>query len=154
MIDIRVMDPRWIKKTEELTELLTKAFQHCIEGKEAEISVVLTGDEFIRILNRTYRGKDAATNVLSFNYSNEKNGIGTIGEVILSFDRIVIESLENNLSFEHHLSHMFIHGVLHILGYSHYSDEESVVMERKEQEILQKLGFRDNCKMDSDVVLN
>ncbi|KYH12371.1 rRNA maturation factor [Neorickettsia sp. 179522] len=141
MLEIRIMDPRWAKKVNNIDTLLQKAFECCLEAKKAEFSVVLTDDEFMRALNKNYRGKDAPTNVLSFNYTNEQIGVGIIGEVILSFDRLVIEALENEIKFEDHLLHMFIHGVLHVLGYDHSSDEETLTMEKKEEEILEKLAL-------------
>ncbi|ABD45921.1 rRNA maturation RNase YbeY [Neorickettsia sennetsu] len=141
MLEIRITDPRWTKKLKNLDALLQKALECCLEGKKAEFSVVLTDDEFIRTLNKSYRGRDTPTNVLSFNYTNEQIGIGIIGEVILSFDRLVIEALENEIKFEDHLLHMFIHGVLHVLGYDHSSDRETLAMEKKEEEILKKLAL-------------
>ncbi|AHX11194.1 putative rRNA maturation factor YbeY [Neorickettsia helminthoeca str. Oregon] len=137
------MDPRWKRKiAKDPKKLLEAVISQTLDGEKAEFSIVLTDDDFIRTLNRNYRGKDSATNVLSFNYTNEANCMGMIiGEVVLSFDRILIEALEYQIEFEEHFKHMLVHGILHILGYSHCTDEEALVMEKKERGILEKLHF-------------
>jgi probable rRNA maturation factor len=97
-----------------------------------------------RALNRDYRGKDYATNVLTFAYSEdqeeEDNGI-TQADVILCTDVLQREAEEQGKSLVEHAAHLVVHGVLHAQGYDHEDDEEAAEMENLEIEILHKLGW-------------
>jgi probable rRNA maturation factor len=113
---------------------------------EVEISVVLADDAFVRELNKTWRNIDAPTNVLAFPCSDgeESAGVGAerlLGDVIVAFQTTEREAMELNLSFEHHFTHLMIHGVLHLLGYDHIDDDEAAIMEKLEVEALAKLGI-------------
>lgn len=118
---------------------------------QIEISILLTGDDFIQELNRDYRGQDKPTNVLSFaamEYMPEEEikinmQIGTIllGDVVVSFETTAAEAKNENKSFENHLSHLIVHGVLHLLGYNHEEDAEAEIMEELEIKILAELNI-------------
>jgi probable rRNA maturation factor len=138
MIDVTILDERWENKVNELEKITKKIILACFNIKNYEISVVFTDDKFIRQLNNQYRNIDKATNVLSFNYTNQKALHNLlIGEIVLSFDTILKESQEQEIEFFSHAKHMLVHGALHILGYKHDTDEESEVMEEKEKQILE-----------------
>lgn len=109
-----------------------------------EIGVVLTDDAKMRALNRTWRGKDKATNVLSFpapaSGSTEPR---LLGDVVLAYETIAREAAEQRISARDHLAHLTVHGVLHLLGHDHENDRDAETMERREREVLARLGVPD-----------
>jgi probable rRNA maturation factor len=111
--------------------------------QEGEASILLTGDDRMRELNKTFRGKDQPTNVLSFPSSEEHNGVRFFGDVALAFETLVREAAEERKRVDAHLSHLAAHGVLHLLGFGHDNDRDAEAMEAKETKILASLGFPD-----------
>ena len=110
----------------------------------AELSIVLTDDAEQRALNRDWRGIDTPTNVLSFPQIAPFAPLaGLIGDVILAYATLTREAAEQGVSFEDHFTHLVVHGVLHILGYDHLTEDEALVMERLETQILASLGVAD-----------
>ncbi|MGB6230066.1 MAG: rRNA maturation RNase YbeY [Litorimonas sp.] len=105
-----------------------------------ELSVVLSSDAHIRDLNRTYRGKDGPTNVLSFPMPVET---GLMGDVVLALETLRREAREQGKSFEHHVAHMLVHGVLHLQGFDHQDEASAVDMEAREVRALARLGIAD-----------
>ena len=108
--------------------------------EQAELSVLVCGDETIRGLNHQWREKDKPTNVLSF--PNEPDGV-LLGDIIISLETTARESALENKTLEDHFSHLMIHGFLHIFGYDHENDTEAEEMESLETEILKGLGIAD-----------
>lgn len=108
------------------------------EGVESiELSVALAGEKRIRELNKLYREKDKATDVLSFIYDNIKE---YKGEIVLCLEQINKNAKMNNSSFKKELSKVLIHGVLHILGYEHEAGKEKAeLMQQKENYYLSQL---------------
>lgn len=111
----------------------------------AEVCVVFTDDDRIRALNRRYRGRDAATNVLSFPAPPPVPGkLGPLlGDIVLARDTIVDEAAAAGLTIADHLTHLIVHGFLHLLGYHHDTDADAAVMEPLETAILAGLGIAD-----------
>ncbi len=120
-----------------------------------EVCLVLTNDAEIEALNRTWRGKDGPTNVLSFpaepdeDFGVEYKGDTDIaedrvlGDVILAFETITREAAKQEKAFRNHVVHLLVHGVLHLLGYDHQTDEEAGQMEDLERSILAALDVAD-----------
>lgn len=109
-------------------------------GSRAEITVrVVTAPE-ARSLNRRYRGKDYATNVLSFSY---EAGRMTRGDIVLCATVISREAREQRKSPGAHYAHLTVHGILHLRGYEHETAAAARVMERHERRILRGLGYPD-----------
>ncbi|MBX3494872.1 MAG: rRNA maturation RNase YbeY [Parvibaculum sp.] len=115
----------------------------------AELSVMLADDARVAALNKTYRGKDGPTNVLSFP-SADIAGMEAVllGDVVLARETIAREAEAQAKRFDDHLAHLVVHGVLHLLGHDHASDAEADQMEALEREILQDLGIADPYDMD------
>lgn len=116
--------------------------------------VLLSNNANVRELNKTYRGMDKPTNVLSFpvitpeiSSSDEEfihdDDENHIGDAILAYDYVVNEAKEDEKQLEHHISHLIIHGVLHLLGYDHENDEQAETMETLEKQLMNKLGLPD-----------
>ena len=105
----------------------------------------MTDDDAIRRLNRQWRGRDAATNVLSFPATNpgEAATPRLLGDIVIAFETTRDEAAAAGKPFLHHLCHLAVHGFLHLLGYDHESDDEAETMERLEREILTRLDMPD-----------
>jgi len=140
IIETKILYKKWQKEIKNIEEFTKKVALQALEGEIYEVSVVFTEDKHIQQINYKYRGKNRPTNVLSFNYSNQffKH---KVAEIILSFETIKKEATEHKNSFEYQVAWMLIHGILHILGYTHQNDEDSVIMEKKENEVLKKLAL-------------
>lgn len=118
-----------------------------VEGKKgrAEVSLVFTGEKRIRDLNRSYRGMDRVTDVLSFEGENEddfispEDGISYLGEIFICYPRAAWQAKEKKHPLEKEIDILFIHGLFHLLGYDHIKDEDYEVMRRKEEKALRKL---------------
>ena len=113
---------RWVQAALLAPAQLTLRFVDAAEGRE---------------LNRDYRGKDYATNVLTFDYDKEL----VIADIILCTDVLLAEAAEQRKTVEAHTAHLIVHGVLHAQGYEHENDHEAEEMEALETDILAKLGF-------------
>jgi len=108
----------------------------------AELTIRFVDAEEGRALNRDYRGKDYATNVLTFAYSEDQEDSGvTQADIILCTDVLQREAEEQGKALVEHAAHLVVHGVLHAQGYDHEDDEEAAEMENLEIEILHKLGW-------------
>ncbi|QXK91588.1 rRNA maturation RNase YbeY [Neoehrlichia mikurensis] len=105
------------------------------------ISIVLADDILLHQLNYKYRKKDKPTNVLSFTYEALSYNC-CLGEIFISLDTIIKESIELEIPAIDHTAHMLIHGLLHILGYDHKTSEETSKMQSLEIILLGKLGIK------------
>ena len=107
---------------------------------DAELTVRLVDAEDGQALNRDYRQKDYATNVLTFDYTQEPV---VMADLILCAPVIEREAQEQNKELVAHYAHMLVHGALHAQGWDHLEDDEAQAMEQREREILAALGFDD-----------
>jgi probable rRNA maturation factor len=116
---------------------------------EAELAVMLTDDEGIRTLNSNWRGIDKPTNVLSFPALQPTGPRGPddaplmLGDIAIAYQTTRKEADDERKPFEHHLSHLAVHGYLHLIGYDHENDADADAMEGLETEILAQLGIPD-----------
>ncbi|MGU9982106.1 rRNA maturation RNase YbeY [Phreatobacter sp. HK31-P] len=106
---------------------------------DAELSLALADDAAVQALNRDYRAKDKPTNVLSFPAAHGP----LLGDVIIAWETLIREAAEEDLTPVDHLTHLTIHGLLHLLGYDHETEAEALRMEALETSILAGLGIRD-----------
>ncbi len=104
------------------------------EGRAAEtVAIIVVDDPYIRQLNRTYRGLDRATDVLSFGLTDEQTTDGALlGELYLSLDRAREQAVRYQVSLDEELRRLVVHGCLHLLGYDHHRVKDRVVMRAKE----------------------
>src|SRR6202790_1184708 len=116
---------------------------------EAELAVMLTDDAGIRTLNSNWRGIDKPTNVLSFPVLQPTGPGGPddaprmLGDIAIAYETTRKEADDEQMPFDHHLSHLAVHGFLHLIGYDHEKDDDAEAMESLEQEILAQLGIPD-----------
>lgn len=118
----------------------------------AELTIRFVDAAEGQVLNRDYRGKDYATNVLTFAY-NEGEQLAedepTRADIILCSDVLEREALEQRKTVQEHSAHLIVHGVLHAQGYDHESDDEAQEMEQLERDILAAMGYADPYAADS-----
>lgn len=106
--------------------------------RPASIAVRFVAEEEGRELNRQFRRKDYATNVLTFDYVHEPS---VEADLVICVPVLRRESQEQNKTLREHLAHLLVHGVLHAHGYDHMEEEEARVMEQRETDVLVSLGF-------------
>lgn len=104
--------------------------------RKGELSIALVDDSQMAELNARYRGKDGPTNVLSFPASG-----ALLGDIVLSYETLAREAGERHISFGAHMSHLLIHGFLHLQGYDHQTPADAAIMEALEITALSKLGI-------------
>lgn len=146
-IDTNVLCPDW-PDISDILENVTAALSenlvfHEYGERAIEISVVLADNLFIRNLNKTYRGKDKPTNVLSFPQDPDAGGkMINLGDVVLAYETVKLEAESQDKSFPDHVTHLLVHGILHLLEYDHENDEEAEEMESLEIRVLERLGIK------------
>ena len=106
----------------------------------AEITVRIVGDDEGQSLNRDFRGKDYATNVLTFDYEHEPV---VQADLVLSAGVVEHEAIDLGIAVVDHYAHLLVHGALHAQGYDHEADDEAAAMESRETAILLSLGIAD-----------
>ena len=143
--DITRLDADW-PACETLIAKAVKAIVNLQpQSRAGELSIVLSDDAQVRTLNRDYRGKDKATNVLSFPHPDPM-----LGDIVLARETLVREATEKGVSFEAHLTHLVIHGWLHLQGFDHQTEAAAAEMEALEIAALATLGI-DNPYVLDDV---
>jgi len=144
-VDIEIEDEAWTRAAPDAEALVWRAAQAVLDAHEDieghGIVILLADDDSVQALNRDFRQKDYATNVLSF--PSPPNPEGQIGDIALAYGVCAREAAEQGKSLDHHLQHLVAHGVLHLLGYDHESDDEAEAMEALEREILAGLDIPD-----------
>jgi probable rRNA maturation factor len=144
-LDLDVQYPDARLESTVTPELVERWVRAALLGP-AELTVRFVDSDEGQTLNRDYRGKDYATNVLTFAY-NEGEELGedepTQADLILCTDVLLREAEEQKKTVEEHAAHLIVHGVLHAQGYDHEHDEEAEEMEQFERDIMEVLGYPD-----------
>jgi probable rRNA maturation factor len=148
-ISLVIDDPRW-RDDPATVALIRKAVRRALKpapdagdalppGMPSAVTVLLTGDLRLRELNANFRGKDKATNVLSF--SPVGAGAGYLGDIALAFGVVSKEARAQRKTVPEHAAHLAMHGVLHLLGYDHEKANDAKRMEALEIALLEHLGI-------------
>ncbi|MEO9683239.1 MAG: rRNA maturation RNase YbeY [Tateyamaria sp.] len=158
-IDILIEDDRW--QGMDLVTLATTAVAQVLEHAklaQVELSVLACDDARISVLNADFRDKPTPTNVLSWpeedlNADTDGNaphaptadpdGIYSLGDIAIAYDTCAREAAAQNKPMDDHVTHLIVHGVLHLLGYDHIRDNDAAVMEALEVKLLGKMGVPD-----------
>ncbi|MDP3671395.1 MAG: rRNA maturation RNase YbeY [Telluria sp.] len=142
-LSVQYPDPRL---QQSLTRQKVRRWVQAALLAPAELTVRFVDAEEGRVLNREYRAKDYATNVLTFAY-NEGERIEpdapTQADIVLCTDVLEQEALQQKKTLEEHAAHLIVHGVLHAQGYDHHDELEAEEMEQLERDILETLGYPD-----------
>jgi probable rRNA maturation factor len=117
--------------------------------EDAEVALRIVGEAEGRELNRDYRGKDYATNVLTFPLTDDPI---LMGDIVLCHTVVEKEALEQNKLLEAHYAHLVVHGMLHMQGYDHETDDEAEVMEARETQIVTELGYADPYLIEKEAI--
>jgi probable rRNA maturation factor len=136
----------------QIVERVLSRYPNFSRVQEVELSVLLTDNTKIKLLNNEFRGKDKATNVLSFpDIEIDRRRIVEfevdseymyLGDIAFSYQVIKEESSLKSIYFQDYFKHLLIHAILHLIGYDHMHDEEAEVMEAIEIEILNSFGIK------------
>ena len=139
-MDIAVQCDDWTKHLPDIEAIAAQSVAQVLtvldEPQLGELSIALVNDADIQILNREYRHKDKPTNVLSFPQDGP-----LLGDIVLALETITREATEKSISVEHHVTHLIIHGFLHLQGYDHQSEATAAEMEAIEIAALAALNI-------------
>lgn len=143
MISVEVEDPAWSLALPDVEAQVEAAGSAALRAADrgGEVAVLLADDAAVRDLNARFRGRDAATNVLSFPAA--PSAAPHLGDVALAYGVCAREAEAQGKPLPHHLRHLVVHGVLHLLGFNHGSDAEAEAMEALERSILAGQGVAD-----------
>ena len=140
MIDIEIEDAAWTRALPDAEGLALAAATAAVTAA-VDVVILLTDDATVRDLNGRFRGKDAATNVLSFPAGDMAGE--HLGDIALAYGVCAREAEEQGKTLAAHLQHLVAHGVLHLVGYNHEDDANAEAMEAREREVLAGLGLPD-----------
>jgi probable rRNA maturation factor len=147
-VEIVIESPLW-KRARNVKALLRRAITTAaatVSTTDGELAIVLTNDSAIRALNRDWRCKDTATNVLSFPTGETGQARATprlLGDIVIAYETTEREARAEHKPFAHHLAHLAVHGFLHLAGYDHAAEDEADAMETLEAAILARLDVPD-----------
>ncbi len=146
-IDIQIQSPLW-----DAQPLAAQTVRDAIAAAAAtlstadnEVSILLTDDKAIRLLNREWRGIDKPTNVLSFPAATTKASVRMplFGDIVMAYETLKRECDDEDRIFLHHLAHLTVHGFLHLIGYDHQVEAQAKEMEGLESKIMTRLQMPD-----------
>ena len=144
-VDLSVSEEKWAVEVNNISELLETTvqaiWQEIPKQPKTDICVLLTNNKRMQDLNKQYRGKDRPTNVLAFPAADFPDT--HLGDLALGYETCMQEIANKGISLEGHLCHLFVHGVLHLVGFNHQQQLEATEMERLESLVLLNLGHRD-----------
>jgi probable rRNA maturation factor len=139
-VSVVLLDPAWTKVLPGVARLVRKAARAAAGNRKRSLTIALADDKRVRALNARHAKKDKPTNVLSYP-SNER---GFLGDVVLARQTVWREAKQQRKTPSAHVSHLVVHGTLHLLGYDHEtSDADAERMEARERRILKRLGIAD-----------
>ena len=143
----KIINKSFEKKLNLIVEQIIKDNRFLALKKKFSISILFTGDKKINQLNKKFRKINSPTNVLSFpSMPTNINTNNFLGNIVLSSDTLIKEANNEKKIEEDHLVHLFIHGVLHLLGYDHETSYDAKIMETLEIKILKTLNINNPYK--------
>lgn len=154
-LDILIDEPRWTTSFNDIEALCRRAVEAALRAAPEEmrgcgVSVLFTDGATMRRLNRSYRGQDKATNVLSFPAGADEGAAAgpggeppLLGDIAIGLEAVVREAEDEGKPPADHVCHLIVHGTLHLLGYDHDDETRARVMERLEARLLAGLGVPD-----------
>jgi probable rRNA maturation factor len=134
-----MLDAAWGKALPGVERLVRRAARAALGVRKRSLTVALADDRRVRALNKRDRRQDKPTNVLSYPSGEQ----GFIGDVVLARQTVWREARAQKKAPQAHISHLVVHGTLHLLGYDHENDSEAERMEGLERRILARLGVAD-----------
>ena len=141
MIEIEVEADDWTFALADVEAVVERAAGAALGAVEGDVVVLLTDDAAVRDLNARFRDRDRPTNVLSF--PAPESAAPHLGDIVLAYGVCAAEAETQGKTLADHLSHLVVHGVLHLLGRDHVDDAEAEEMEAEERDILARIGVAD-----------
>ena len=141
MIEIEVEADDWLAALPQAETVVARAAQAALDAVEGDVVVLLTDDASVQDLNARFRDRNAPTNVLSFPAAD--SAAPHLGDLVLAFGVCRTEAEAQGKDLADHLSHLVVHGVLHLLGRDHEVDADAETMEAEERTILAGIGVPD-----------
>lgn len=153
-LDVLLEDGDWsaFAPVEQALGAVADAVARRLDLDACEAAIALSSDERVRALNRAYRSKDRPTNVLSFPAAEQGQPPGSrrhLGDIVLAAETVAKEAAAEGKPPRHHLQHLALHGLLHLIGYEHESEQQAREMESLEVEILAQIGIPDPYAVQS-----
>ena len=146
-ITIQVQSPLWEAEpaAEQTVRDAIAAAAATLSTADNEVSILLTDDKAIRLLNRKWRGIDKPTNVLSFPAATTKASVRLplFGDIVIAYETLKRECDDEGRIFLHHLAHLTVHGFLHLIGYDHQVEAQAEEMEGLESKIMMRMQMPD-----------
>jgi probable rRNA maturation factor len=146
-ITIQVQSPLWEAEpaAEQTVRDAIAAAAATLSTADNEVSILLTDDKAIRLLNREWRGIDKPTNVLSFPAATTKASVRLplFGDIVIAYETLKRECDDEGRIFLHHLAHLTVHGFLHLIGYDHQVEAQAEKMEGLESKIMMRMQMPD-----------
>ena len=146
-ITIQVQSPLWEAEpaAEQTVRDAIAAAAATLSTADNEVSILLTDDKAIRLLNREWRGIDKPTNVLSFPAATTKASVRMplFGDIVIAYETLKRECDDEDRIFLHHLAHLTVHGFLHLIGYDHQVEAQAEEMEGLESKIMMRMQMPD-----------
>ena len=151
MIEVELEDAAWTAALPDAAAVAERAATAALGGVEGDVVVLLTDDATVRDLNARFRDRDRPTNVLSFPAAEMSipGQAPPLGDLVLAYGVCAAEAVAQGKTLADHLSHLTVHGVLHLLGRDHEADSEAEEMEAEERAILASLGVADPYRADA-----
>ena len=141
MIEIEVEDEAWIAALPDAATLVERAATAALGAVEGDVVILLTDDAAVHDLNARFRDRDQPTNVLSFPAA--ESAAPHLGDLVLAHGVCAAEAAAQGKTLADHLTHLTVHGVLHLLGRDHVDEAEAEAMEGEERTLLASLGVAD-----------
>lgn len=146
-IEVEIEDDAWAEDLADAQGVATRAAEAA--APPGDIVILLTDDEAVRALNARFRGKDRPTNVLSFPAPDSARP--HLGDIVLAHGVCTAEARDQGKPLADHLSHLVVHGVLHLMGHDHEAEDEAEAMEARERTLLATLGIPDPYLSRNDI---
>ena len=147
MIEIEIEDAAWTSALPDAAAVAERAATAALGTVAGDVVVLLTDDAAVQDLNARFRDRDRPTNVLSFPAAD--SAAPHLGDLVLAFGVCAAEAAAQGKTLADHLSHLTVHGVLHLLGRDHEAEAEAEEMETEERTILASLGVADPYRADA-----
>ena len=151
MIEVEIEDTAWTAALPDAAAVAERAAAAALGTVEGDVVVLLTDDDTVRDLNARFRDRDRPTNVLSFPAAEMPlpGRAPHLGDLVLAYGVCAAEAEAQGKTLGDHLSHLTVHGVLHLLGRDHESEPDAEEMEAEERTILASLGVADPYRADA-----
>ena len=152
MIEVEVEAEDWTGAIDDVEAVVERAAVSAVGEETGGVVVLLTDDATVRDLNARFRDRDRPTNVLSFPAADMPDTVGPqpLGDIVLAYGVCAAEAESQGKTLGNHLTHLVVHGVLHLLGRDHEDEAEAEAMEAEERTILARLGVADPYTLPHD----